>query len=571
MLNSLSLLFGKEGKMKIKQQDRITALYCRLSRDDEFSGDSVSIQTQKAMLSQYAEEKGFVNCEYFVDDGYSGTNFNRPDFQRMIAMVEKGQIGTVIVKDLSRLGRNYLMAGNYTEVIFPEYKVRFIAINDNVDSDNGDNEFAPFKNIINEWYAKDCSRKVKSAFKTKALKGEYTGGYPAYGYKKDPDDRHHLIPDDHAIIVKRMFRLALEGTSCFHIAKMLEEEKIPTPRAYLMDEFGKYRTNELVKHPYAWHKSTVQRILSNPVYLGKLVSLRYQTRSFKDKRIVPRSEDEWITVENTHEALVDQDTFDTVQKRISIKQQATWADSDNIYRGLLICGGCNTRMVFSARTGRSSKGHFCCNKHRRYGGKECSAHYITLEQVEAILLEDIRRHAALVASDKEAYVELLLDLAEKGTSGHRRQTLKELDDCQKRRDELDVILNQLYEDHALHRIPDDRYATMTDKYSTEYREVKARISKLQSDESEFAKKENDASRFAELVERYIHIDHLTEALLHTLIDHVVIHEKEIIDGDVFMRVEIFYRFIGKVGDDTGEEIYSNPTKQAKSRVLNACK
>ena len=372
--------------MKIKQQDRITALYCRLSRDDEFSGDSVSIQTQKAMLSQYAEEKGFLNCEFFVDDGYSGTNFNRPDFKRMLAMVEKGQVGTVIVKDLSRLGRNYLMTGNYTEILFPEYKVRFIAINDNVDSEMGDNEFAPFKNIINEWYAKDCSRKVKSAFKTKALKGEYTGGYPAYGYKKDPDDRHHLIPDDHAIVVKTMFRLALEGTSCFHIAKRLESEKVPTPRAYLMDEFGKYKANDRVKHPYAWSKTTVYNILSNPIYLGKLVSLRYQTRSFKDKRIVPRNEDEWITVEGTHEALVDQSTFDAVQERIKIRQQASWADSDNIYRGLLICADCKQRMVFSARTGRRSKGNFCCNKHRRYGGKECSAHYITLEQIEQIII-----------------------------------------------------------------------------------------------------------------------------------------------------------------------------------------
>ena len=209
---------------KIKQQDRITALYCRLSRDDEYSGDSASIQTQKSILLRYAQDNGFLNCEYFVDDGFSGTNFNRPDFQRMISLVEQGKIGTVIVKDLSRLGRNYLMTGNYTEVIFPEYKVRFIAINDGVDSACGDNEFAPFKNIINEWYAKDCSRKVKSAFKAKALNGEYTGGYPAYGYRKDPEDRHHLVPDDHAPIVRIMFRMALEGASCFHIAKALEEE-----------------------------------------------------------------------------------------------------------------------------------------------------------------------------------------------------------------------------------------------------------------------------------------------------------------------------------------------------------
>lgn len=556
---------------KKKQQDRITALYCRLSRDDEYSGDSVSIQTQKAMLSQYAEEKGFLNCEFFVDDGYSGTNFNRPDFQRMISLVEQGKIGAVIVKDLSRLGRNYLMTGNYTEVIFPEYDVRFIAINDSVDTAAGDNEFAPFKNIINEWYAKDCSRKVKSAFRTKAIKGEYTGGFPAYGYRKDPDDRHHLIPDEHAPIVKKMFRMALEGTSCYHIAKWLEAEQIPTPRAYLMDEYGKYRANERVKHPYAWAKGTVNQILSNPVYLGKLVSLRYQTRSFKDKRIIPRPETDWITVENTHQALVDQETFDTVQRRISLKQSPSWENSDNKYRGLLICGGCNTRMVFAVRTGRTSKGNFCCNKHRRYGGRECSAHYITLEQVEAILLEDIRRHASLCREDRDAYIEFLAEASEKGCGAKSKQLMKEIEANRARLDQLDIILNQLYEDHALHKIPDDRYVVMSDKYSEEYRDLKQKITQLEADQQVFGQKLNQANRFSQLIEEYSEINSLTSELLHTLIDHIVVHEKEEIDGEVVMRVDIFYRFIGKVGDANGDDTIIKPTKNAttmfKNRVL----
>lgn len=387
--------------MELKQQIKITALYCRLSRDDEFSGDSSSISTQKKMLMQYAKENGFANCQFFVDDGFSGTNFNRPDFQRMLGMVKDGKVSTICVKDLSRLGRDYLQTGYFIEVVFPEYKTRFIAINDNVDSNGGDNEFAPFKNIINEWYAKDCSRKVRSAFHTKAINGEFTGGYPAYGYMKDPENKHHLIPDDHAPIVKRMFSLALNGTTCFHIAKQLEKEQVPTPRAFLRNEYGKYVTNNTVKHPYAWAKSTVYQILSNPVYLGKIVSQRYTTRSFKDKRIIERPESDWISVENTHEPLVDQETFDAVQERIKVKKPASWANSHNIYRGLLICGGCNTRMVFSARNGRKSKGHFCCNKHRRYGGTECSSHYITMEQIEEILLTDIRKHASLASEDKE--------------------------------------------------------------------------------------------------------------------------------------------------------------------------
>lgn len=292
---------------KLKQQVRITALYCRLSRDDEFSGDSMSIQTQKAMLERYAVDQGFANCSFFVDDGYSGTNYNRPDFQRLLALVEEGKVGTIIVKDLSRLGRDYLQTGYYRDVVFPEHDTRFIAINDNVDTATGDNEFAPFKDIINEWYAKDCSRKVRSAYRTKALNGEYTAPYAPFGYQKDPADKHHLIPDERAPIVKRMFQMALEGKTCFAIAKTLEDEQIPTPRAYVMQETGKYATGERERHPYAWSKITVNHVLSNPIYLGKMVSQKNQTKSFKDKRIVARPEEEWIVVEGTHQALIDQE------------------------------------------------------------------------------------------------------------------------------------------------------------------------------------------------------------------------------------------------------------------------
>ena len=533
---------------KLKQQIRITALYCRLSRDDEFSGDSVSIQTQKTMLSQYAREQGFPNCEFFVDDGYSGTNYNRPDFQRMLGLIEDGKVSVVCVKDLSRLGRDYLQTGYYTEVIFPEHDTRFIAINDNVDTAKGDNEFAPFKNIINEWYAKDCSRKVRSAFRTKALNGEYTGGYPAYGYRKDPENRHRLIPDEHAPIVQRMFQMALEGETCFHIAKALETEQIPTPRAFLMDTYGKYQANERVKHPYAWAKTTVHQILSNPIYLGHLVSQRYQTKSFKDKRIVPRPEDEWITVENTHEPLVDQATFATVQERIKIKQPATWATSNNIFRGLLICGGCNTRMVFSARKGRKSKGHFCCNKHRRYGGTECSNHYITLEQITELLLCDIRTHASLASADKDKYAEYLMHLSEQEWNGERASYQKEADGCQRRMSELDAILKKLYEDRVFGIISDERYLAMSADFEAELKKVKDRYSELHSLLGTFTKQSNDVRKFAKLVEKYTNITDVTEELLHTLVDKIVVHEKEVIAGKIVMRVDIYYRFIGNVGD-----------------------
>ena len=537
--------------MELKQQIKITALYCRLSRDDEFSGDSSSISTQKKMLMQYAKENGFANCQFFVDDGFSGTNFNRPDFQRLLGLVKDGKVSTICVKDLSRLGRDYLQTGYFIEVVFPEYRTRFIAINDNVDTNGGDNEFAPFKNIINEWYAKDCSRKVRSAFHTKAINGEFTGGYPAYGYMKDPDDKHHLIPDEHAPIVQRMFSMALSGMTCFHIAKQLEQEMIPTPRAYLRDQYGKYVTNNTVKHPYAWAKTTVYQILSNPVYVGKLVGQRYTTKSFKDKRIIEKPEEEWITVENTHEALVDQSTFDSVQERIRIKKPASWANSNNIYRGLLICGGCNTRMVFSARKGRKSKGYFCCNKHRRYGGKECSKHYITLEQIEEILLTDIRKHAALATEDKEKYAEHLRQLSMRNSDGEAEVNQRELAKCQNRMKELDAILKKLYEDRVFGVITEERFRVMSADYEKEQTDLKVRYAELQNAILDKRKESMAIDQFIEMIEPYVNITELNEELLNTLIEKVVVHEKEVIDCQITMRVDIYYRFIGNIGDENG--------------------
>ena len=536
---------------KLKQQVRITALYCRLSRDDEYSGDSMSIQTQKAMLERYAKEHGFTNCQFFVDDGYSGTNYNRPDFQRLIGLVEEGKVAVIIVKDLSRLGRNYLQTGYYREVVFPEYDTRFIAINDNVDTCGKDNEFAPFKEIMDEWYAKDCSRKVRSARRTKAANGEYTGPYPPYGYQKDPLDRHHLIPDEHAPIIQRMFRMALEGQSVYHIAKALENDCILTPRAYIAQQYGKYESDEVAKHPYGWSSLTVQEILRNPIYLGKLVCLRRGSKSFKDKRIVDRPEDEWITVENTHEALVDQETFDTVQARLNVKQPATWANSDNKFRGLLICGGCQNRLVYDSRY----KGRFRCGRHQRFGETHCTGHYISRMQVEALLLGDIQVHAHLVASDKKKYVEHLTQLSERGVNGEKASYQKESARCERRISELDAILKKLYEDRVFGVISDERYAAMSTDYEAEQKKAKDRLRELQGQLDTFTKRTRDVKDFAALVEQYTDITELNEEMLHTLIDKIVVHEKELDDdGEVVMKVDIYYRFIGKVGDINGGDL-----------------
>ena len=548
---------------KVKQQMRITALYCRLSRDDELSGDSMSIQTQKTMLTQYAKEHGFTNCQFFVDDGYSGTNFDRPDFQRMLALVEEDKVAVVCVKDLSRLGRNYLQTGLYTEVVFPEHDTRFIAINDNVDSDDGDNEFAPFRNILNEWYAKDCSKKVRSAYRAKAIKGDFTGPVAPYGYSKDPANKYHLIPNECAPVIQRMFQMALEGNSGCVIASTLHRDKILTPQAYAMIHEGMYSTDERKNNPYAWTSSTVKALLRNPVYLGKIVSQRSTTRSYKDKRRLEKPETEWITVENTHEPLVDQATFDTVQKRISVKRRDKIINPRNIFRGLLRCGDCGLSMAFSSTTGTT--GRYSCAKYRRYGCNECSPHAINLSDLYDVVLDDIRRHAALAAADRDRYVEYLMSLSQRGWDGERASWAREAERCQKRLNELDTIQRKLYEDNVFGRIPDERYAALSASYEEEAKKTKDRYVELQGRIDSYGKYSHSSVEFADLVAGYTDIQELTEELLNMLVDRIVVHEKEIVDGKVFMRVDIYYRFIGAIGGESGDAILAKNTIRGAER------
>lgn len=535
--------------MKQKQQyNKITALYCRLSRDDEFSGDSVSIQTQKAMLKQYADENGLLNCKYFVDDGYSGTNYNRPDFQRLLSEIEDGKVGTVIVKDLSRLGREYLQTGYYTEIMFPKYDVRFIAVNDNVDSNNGDNEFAPFKNIINEWYAKDISRKIRSAYKTKALKGEFVGWRAPYGYMKSPEDKHKLIPDEHAPIVQRMFRMALEGKSCGAIAAALKQEHIPTPGAYVRSIDGIWHENKRVKYPYDWIGRGVENILKNPVYVGDMVSQRSTSKSFKDKRLIVRPKSEWITVQNTHEPLVSREDFETVQKRISVKKPQNTANPDNIFKGLLICGECGKTIVYRKENNANRTPKYSCNLYVKRGKAACTAHSITAESLKAIILHDINRHIVLSKEDKTEYIEQLVNQSDSELNGEKSSYQREMQKIKQRLDELGIVLQSMYEDKVFKRISEERYASMSASLEREETQLKARYDEIQTSLSRFTQQSKSAQDFADLIEQYSPITELDTVLLNTLIEKIVIHEHTDEDGNKIMPIEIYYRFIGKVGN-----------------------
>ncbi len=529
--------------MNKKQQfNKITALYCRLSRDDDFEGDSMSIQNQKAMLKRFADENGHINCEYFIDDGISGTTFERKGFQDMIAGIENGRIGTVIVKDLSRLGREYLQTGYYTEIMFPKYDVRFIAVNDNVDSNNGDNEFAPFKNIINEWYARDISRKIRSSFRTKALNGDFFGTIAPYGYMKSPENKHKLIPDEHAPIVQRMFKMALEGMNCNAIARTLKSENIPIPGAYIRDMQGAWhKTN--VKHPYAWCQTTVRFILKNEVYIGTVVNNVTTTKSFKDKTRVKVAENEQIKVENMHEPLVDKDTFYTVQKRIEVKKPIE-NNSDSIFRGLLKCGECGANLVFGKACGRRKSHYYRCGYYARY--KDCTPHTVNLNTFAEIILYDINKHINLVKEDKEKYAVQLAELFNSQISGNMQADTKNLKRIENRIDELNVLIQKIYEDKTFGRITEGIYSAMYRNMSGELSSLQEEKGKYESAVQEQSASEKSIADFVSLIEQYSPVKELDEVLLNNLIEKIVVHERRIVDGETIMPIEIYYRFVGKV-------------------------
>ena len=352
-------------------------------------------------------------------------------------------------------------------------------------------------------------------------------------------------------MVRQMFQMAVEGQPCSAIAKAMEQAQVLTPQAYLHEKFGMFASEAALQLPYRWDAHTVRGILANQLYLGNMVHFRTKTKSFKDKTLVYRPEEEWVIVPNTHEAIIDEQTFRTVQERLKVKQPTPHRHPDNIYRGLMICGECGRRMAFGARKGRKIKGCYTCNRNKRYGGRLCSTHYITVEQINAVVLEDIRRHASLAAADAETYAAYLAELDKQGRHCDMADRKKELAAAQTRLGQLDTLIQKIYEDNAFGKLSDERYETMAATYEAEAKQLKTRTKELQGQLAEDREQARDAERFARLIAQYTDITELTEELVHTLIERIVVHEKEMIDGRQTMRIEIYYRFIGNVSGERG--------------------
>ncbi len=528
------------------QQQNRAALYCRLSVDDG-DGESMSVANQREMLTRYAKEKGFFVQKVYIDDGYSGTNFNRPQFKQMISDIENGQIDIVITKDLSRLGREYLQTGSYIEIFFPSYNVRYIAVNDGVDTANGDNEFLGFRNIINEFYAKDISKKIRSARKTLAKQGKFTAPFAPYGYKKDPENKHHLIVDENtAPIVKRMFRLTVEGKTPTEIAEIFTAEKILIPRAYVAKTYGSYQTGYDTRYPYDWMGNSVASILRSKLYIGTLVNHRRTSKSFKNKKIIQLPEEQWIEVENTHEAIIDRETWDIVQRMVAVKKRPNKDGVSQIFAGLVKCPDCGRALSYNIGMYKDFEGSFVCNYAKNKGKKYCTWHYITYKALYQIVLTDIQSHVELLKKDRAKFEEALQahlsTQNKKQLASLKREQIK----LQKRLDELEFITKKLYEDNALSKITDDEYARLSAQFTDERKQANERLTTIAE---ELKKEEHNLEsivNFTAIIEKYLDIKELNKTVLNELIDKIEVHEAEKIDGKRVQKVDIYYRFIGNL-------------------------
>lgn len=532
------------------------ALYCRLSRDDGNVQESSSIQTQKEMLSRYARENGIKDTAFYVDDGYSGTNFDRPDFKRMIADIESGKINCVITKDLSRLGRNYLETGVFIEVYFPEHNVRYIAVNDVVDTSEQETaDFTPFRNIINELYAKDTSKKVKSAKRSRVLNGMYVATSAPYGYRKDADDRHRLVIDErYAPTVRLIFSLAKDGMGISQIRNYLNGQHILRPSAVNPNGYERLFDGADDSRRYEWSNNSVRGILRNPVYAGHLVMGKRYSPSFKSHKSLSVLPENYTVVKNIHEPIVSPKDFELVQKLITSRRTVNNGGRkfDNIFAGLLKCGDCGYAMTLT-KAHRSPKEEvideygYMCNNYKTFGKAADTSHWIEARQLYECVLADIRKHADEALADNEEMCVRLARQLGKDKDRQHKAAEKEIRAKQARLSEVDGLFQSLYEDRNSGSITERNYKMMCRRYEDEQAQLEREIAELKARQEESSNDRSNIEQFSRLVKEYAGIDELTAALLNTLIEKITVGEPKDADGEQVQEIKIYYKFIGNIG------------------------
>ena len=529
-----------------KTNEKITALYCRLSRDDELQGDSNSILNQKAILQKYADENGFANTQCFVDDGYSGTTFDRPAWNRLSAMIDEGLIGTIIVKDMSRLGRDYLQVGMYTEMVFPNADIRFIAINNGVDSINGtENDMTPFINIFNEFYAKDTSRKIRAVFKSKGQSGKPLCTNPPYGYIKDPEDKNHWIVDEEAAnVVREIFHLCVSGYGPQQIAREMMRRGYLNPTAYARANGRTTPDNRTVGDDYTWQNSTISHILTRMEYLGHTVNFKTYRKSYKNKKQLKNDPAQWQIFENTHEAIIDRETFDIVQRIRDGRRRVTPMGEMPILSGMVFCADCGKKLYQVRGRNLPQKEYMVCSTYRKIKGG-CSSHQIRNEVLERLLLDGIQAVTAYAREHEADFVELITQKSQTELDKSLRDGKRELEQAQTRIRKLDDIIQRLYEDNLEGKVSDERFARMTANYEEEQKGLESRVAELKKLLAAEKDRSVNVDHFLTLVRKYTDVQELTAEIVREFVEKVYVHQAERIDGQKVQRIRIVWNCIGE--------------------------
>ena len=530
-----------------KSRDVTAFLYERLSRDDNLEGESYSIGNQKKLLAKVAKEKGYTNLVHFLDDGISGVTMDRPGFVEMICQLEQGKAAAVFVKDLSRLGRNYIEVGRLTEEFFPNHDIRLVAVSDNIDTAEGENELAPIRNLFNEWYARDISKKRRISNKIKGNAGEPMG-QPPYGYIKDPNDPKHWIVDDEAAqVVRRVYSMTLEGFGTEQIATQLEKDGVLTPRAYWLTKGIKRPGKGKQQPPTKWNSSTITKILSLQEYCGDILNFKTYSKSYKNKKRIDNDRENWVVFQDVHEAIIERAVYEQVQqKRGKIRKRRTNNGEHNMFSGLLVCADCGSNLHFHFNQGNPEIKYFNCSNYKGNRGTCTSTHYVRVDFLEEVVLGEIRRLTKFASLYEDEFVKAVIGHSQQAEQTDRKLKEKELRTLLARDEELDGLFERIYEDNVSGKLSDDRFAKMSRRYEDEQKELSEKIKKLRSEIEKQSSRSMTTDMFIGLVRKYTRARKLTPRMLNELIEKIEVFNAEKIDGVWEQRLRIHYNCVGTI-------------------------
>ena len=529
-----------------KSRDVTAFLYERLSRDDNLEGESYSIGNQKKLLAKVAKEKGYTNLVHFLDDGISGVTMDRPGFVEMICQLEQGKAAAVFVKDLSRLGRNYIEVGRLTEEFFPNHDIRLVAVSDNIDTAEGENELAPIRNLFNEWYARDISKKRRISNKIKGNAGEPMG-QPPYGYIKDPNDPKHWIVDDEAAqVVRRVYSMTLEGFGTEQIAAQLEKDDVLTPRAYWLTKGIKRPGKGKQQPPTKWNSSTITKILSLQEYCGDILNFKTYSKSYKNKKRIDNDRENWVVFQDVHEAIIERAVYEQVQqKRGKIRKRRTNNGEHNMFSGLLVCADCGSKLWYHTNTTNKEIHYFSCSNYKKdTRGNFETRHYIRADAIEQIVMLELKRLAKYLEFHEEEFAKLLAEKTNADMLAEQKTLETELNRATARNEMLTSLFAKTYEDNVSGKLSDEMYMELSHKYEVERLELKTKIFEYKERLAKISEMEQNKDDFLKAVRKFMEMKSLTAPMLRELIDHIDVYEKEGGKKNYTQRIVIYYRFVG---------------------------